>query len=335
MSDKISFIFSGKLTEKHQMDFYEASRFQYAAARLTVKLDRFRRTGRFPKKVTSLSNTEVNLQAYRDGSFAIDILTPLVATLGPLVLEVPITALWSYVIERVFKPADSEAIQQALASQAELIAAFREHIAASETQARDTLNLLSQQIERNQILSDDNRQLQQRLLGEVERRAYLEGQQSLLRQITAEQDAQLVTMAAPLLKELAVPLRRSASSATIAISDRHGSRPILTANKAMADEIELTVVDPTITTLLINIIQYNKENGWGKFRNLEFDGLASFSVPADRKDRLQPRMLAAMNEDEAYVQAYYVKSITGEKLRIIIVDFSNIEKAEAGQGQQD
>ena len=109
--------------------------------------------------------------------------------------------------------------------------------------------------------------LRERLLAETQRRAYLQGAQDALARITPEQDANLVTMAAPLLEEFVVPLRRSARKATVLIEDQAGgSRPILVIDRAAAQEIELDVIDPEITPLLIDVVQYNKETGWGKFR---------------------------------------------------------------------
>ena len=173
--------------------------------------------------------------------------------------------------------------------------------------------------------------LRERLLAETQRRAYLQGAQDALARITPEQDANLVTMAAPLLEEFVVPLRRSARKATVLIEDQAGgSRPILVIDRAAAQEIELDVIDPEITPLLIDVVQYNKETGWGKFRNQKFRDLASFAVPADRKEKLQAETLKAMDKDEVYVQAYFVRSQAGIAKRIIIVSFLKLEDIEAG-----
>ncbi len=331
MVDKVSFVFTGKLADQHEMDFYEAARFQYAVARLSVKLDRFRRTGTFPQKVTRQNNTSINLRRYRDGSFGIDVIAPALATVAPLMLEVPLTALWTYIVERVFKPADQDNIKRALETTTNLAAIFDRRIAASDRQAALTLEVLAHELEANRELNAATRELYERLLAETERRAYLEGQERLLSRITPDQDAELVTMATPLLKEIAVPLRRSASLASINIRDRYGRRRILSATRAMADEVESIRIDPTITPLLIDVVQYNKESGWGKFRNIEFESLASFSVPADRKETLKRKLTRAMNEEEVYVQAYYVRSAAGKKIRIIIVDFLDIDEIESGR----
>ena len=50
--ERIRFHFEGGLSDHHHMNFYEAARFQYAAARLTAKLMQFRVHGRFTKRIT-------------------------------------------------------------------------------------------------------------------------------------------------------------------------------------------------------------------------------------------------------------------------------------------
>lgn len=331
MTDIIQFKFDGKIADDHRMDFYESARFQYAASRLCIKLDKFRRTGDFPKKVTNASNTGFQLTPFKAGSFDVNVIAPVIAAAAPLVIEASLSAMWTYVIERVFRPADDDNIRHALETQRHLADSYDRTIAGQQEIERRTLDLLQSEQAKNGDLTDAINQLMERLLAEAQRRAYLEGQQDALAKITPEQDANLVTMAAPLLKELSVPLRRSADRATISIGDENNLQSILSASKAMTDEVELTVVDPEITTILIDVVQYNKENGWGKFRNAQFDGLASFSVPADRKSKLKGDLTRAMNQDEVYVQAYYVRSKSGQRLRIIVVAIVDIEALEQGR----
>jgi hypothetical protein len=50
MPETLTFHFEGALADSHRMNFYESARFQYAAARLMVKLAQFRQRGRFVKK---------------------------------------------------------------------------------------------------------------------------------------------------------------------------------------------------------------------------------------------------------------------------------------------
>jgi hypothetical protein len=87
----------------------------------------------------------------------------------------------------------------------------------------------------------------------------------------------------------------------------------------MAEELEVSAVDKEITAILGDIIQYNKETGWGKARLSISEQPLSFSVPADIKGRLQNQLLTAMGRDKVYLQTYVVRDKTSEPVRLIIV----------------
>lgn len=326
MAEEIQFVFDGKLATQSQMSFYEFARFQYSASRLLVKLDNFRRTADFPKRITSENQHRIIVKPFRQGSFGLEILAPVAMEAGRLAYEIPISALFSYVVERVFKPAGDDAVKDALATQRRLIDAFEANIEGRDQTIARTLDLLRDEIENGRELNQTNKDLMDRLVAETERRAYLQAERDILRRFTPEQDAELVTMAAPLLKEMNVPLRKSASHVQVQRRDEGKSTRILYANKQMADEVDTAIVDRHITTIDIDVIQYNKENGWGKFRNVEWDGAPSFHVPAEINDEIKDEMVAAMYQQLVEVDCYFVRSPAGVPLRIIIIDVRRIDE---------
>ena len=97
MAEEIDFKFSGALADDHSLDFYEAGRFQYGASRLMVKLDQFRRTGRFSSRVTYDNNTRILLKTQEDGSFVISTVVPFLMAGGDAFLQANLSLLWSYV----------------------------------------------------------------------------------------------------------------------------------------------------------------------------------------------------------------------------------------------
>lgn len=319
MSEDLDFHFTGKLADDQRMDFYESARFQYAAARLSVKLDRFRRYGKFPEKVTRKNNTGIDLRTFKDGSFIIRLLSPVLSESERPFLNLSLPSLWAYVVERVFKPAQAEEIRNVLSTQSNLLDIFESRIASGDDPTQQTLALLDQQ-RSSAPLSPETNELLERLRAESQRRRFLTETREQFSKISKEQDANLVTMAAPLLKEFAIPLRRSASHATVSIGGET-KLSILTVNAVTASEVELVSVDPHVTILRINIVQYDKETGWGRFRNVEFQGRAPFSISADRKDGLQQAVLRNMNKEEVLVQAHFVRSVAGINKRLIILDF--------------
>lgn len=324
--DQLQFYFRGGLAEQNRMDFYEAARFQYAAARLSVKLDQFRRTGRFSKRITSESRTNIDLFPFERGSFNLKIAAAEEYEKQPKI-DVPLTALWTYIIERVFQPVETSAALD-LIDDNSLRSEFYSLIDNNVFESTKAIDLLRSTIESKGQLATTEAELLDRLISEAERRAYLASHRDLLSMISPEQDAALVTMATPLLSEIAVPLRRSAKLVTISTIDRLGKRQILTADHQTASALESIKVDKHVSTIDVNIVQYNKETGWGKFRNDYWEGIPSFSVPADRKDDLRFDLLSAMQADRVSVDAYIVRSVSGDPIRLIMVDVRALDGAD-------
>lgn len=328
MAEEIDFKFNGGLSDFHQMDFYEAGRFQYGAARLLVKLDQFRRYGRFSQKITYDNNTRIILAAQQPGSFILSTLAPILATAQDEFIKAPISLMWSYISDRVFKPATNDNLRDALSTQRELIEVFDRQITQSGEQTRRTLDLLEDRIERGDALSVENAQLRERLMTETERRSYLEGEASILRQINPNQEAQLLAMAGPLLKDMGVALRSSATTLQVSTTGNGTSRRILFINKRMANEVDTSRIDDESTLILVKVVQYNTETGWGKLRMQEHQGLLSFNVPGDVKQSIQQEMLSAMDNEKTYIECLFVRSPQGILQRAIIIALHDLDEIE-------
>ena len=142
MSEQVVFHFEGSLADYHELNFYEAARFQYAAARLTVKLLQFRSEGRFVKKITYSSNQEVLLQTQKDGSFDISILVPALHIAQEAFLKVSITQMMSYVFERVVGKTSNSDVAKALNTQdgiVELLGKISDNSISSMNRALDII----------------------------------------------------------------------------------------------------------------------------------------------------------------------------------------------------
>lgn len=324
--DALQFHFQGGLADTNKMDFYESARFQYAAARLSVKLDQFRRTGKFSRRVTTTSRTNIDLYPFEKGSFNLKISAQAEAD-AEYHVSVPLTTLWTYIIERVFQPTETSSAFDLIDSDS-LRAEFFQLVDRNTFETSAAIDLLRSQIETAAGLSPRETELLDRLISESERRAYLKSHRDILSQISPEEDAALVTMATPLLGEMAVPLRRSAKLVTISAIDDFGERPVLTANRRMVSDLESILIDKIVNTIDVNIVQYNKETGWGKFRNDYWDGISSFSVPADRKDELKYNLLHAMQENAVSVDAYFVRNLANEPIRLILVNINEINETD-------
>ncbi|WP_416463536.1 hypothetical protein [Sphingomonas sp. VDB2] len=308
------------------MDFYESARFQYSASRLLVKLDNFRRTGSFPKKITYNNTPDILILPTRRGSFGIDVIIPVLQAAAPVIYEAPLGAMLSYVIDRVFSPADDDVIKSALANNDHLLDVFERTIEGRDEALARTLEMLQRRMDNDDDIDQKIWSLYERLLADQERKALLSDERAVLQRIPADDEAELITMAAPLLKEMNVPLRRSARKVNISATANDNETRILYANKSMADAVDTQKVDRRLTTIDINIVQFNKESGWGKFENDEWDGRPSFSIPGEMLDDLKQFAVNAMHKDMVEVDCYFVRSAAGVPQRILVTDIREIEE---------
>src|SRR5690242_10484924 len=98
VGERITFHFEGAQADDHRMNFYEAARFQYGAARLLVKLAQFRATGKFVANISDKSNHSVELVAQRGGSFNYNVEDAKPA--ADAFLNIALSDLVAYVAER-------------------------------------------------------------------------------------------------------------------------------------------------------------------------------------------------------------------------------------------
>lgn len=326
MDEQISFTFDGKLAAQNRMDFYEVARFQYSASRLLVKLDKFRNDGKFPKKITYRNESTIIIKPPRIGSYGLDIMAPVFTTVGPMLIEAPISALLSYVVDRIFRSADDDTIREALATQRGMAEAFDRAIAGRDNTIDRTLDLIQERLEHEDELNATVRQLHERIIADQDRRLQLAEYRGALRRIDQDQEAELVTMAAPLLKEMNVPLRRSSSKLNIQTTLDGRRFHIISADKSMADAVDLAILDRFTTRIDVNIVQFNKQSGWGKFENPEWEGLPTFSVPGDLLDDIKETVVNSMNVDLVTVECFFVRSPAGIPQRIIITNLWDIDE---------
>lgn len=319
-AERITFHFEGDLADRHVMNFYESARFQYAAARLVTKLARFQVAGKFPQKITNRSNTEITLEAHSEGSFDITILAPLLPIAAEVFMTTPISGLMSYVFERLITRSDSESVISALNSQDKVVETLG-HISDNNTQVlTQALDIISRQ---NEQLVDGSRRREEHLeqrIAELHRERMLDAEGLQLTKIDDARGQKLLAMGAPLIKEMATALRTSASSLDIiSESEFRGRNNILYLNKRLAKEIETSEVDDDITSIRVDIVQYNKESGWGKVRLHLTGQLLPFTVPSDRKERLRLLLTAEMAKRQTFIQAYFVRDRAGDLTRLVIV----------------
>lgn len=318
--EKIRFHFEGALSTENRLNFYEAARFQYAAARLTAKLMQFQHNGRFSKRITDRTNTDALLVAHRDGCFNISILVPFAMAAAEAFVTVPVSVLMSYVLERVLGKTSNGEVADALNAQSAIAEQFGRISDNDTTTIQRALGIIEEQRRDTRYAYEQSTKYLERRIAELERERLLGAQEDQIKKIDGARQEALLAMAAPLVGEMATALRRSADTLEIFDETRVGSsQRFLYLDREMAEEVIVSIVDDQVTAIRVDIVQYNKETGWGKLRLASSHDLITFNVPTDMKERLKGRITQEMNKTQTFVQVYYVRDRAKEIKRMILV----------------
>lgn len=327
MAETLTFHFEGALADTHRMNFYESARFQYAAARLMVKLAQFRSQGTFVQKITSNTNYDINLSSQRDGSFNINIEDNTPKSPGENFIDVSMSDLIAYVSERVVGKIDEssidntmlEAYAQSVAGTASTSSSRRPKAVSSSAALDRLVDAYIADAEVASSWPSQIRDLVARRLAETIREQQLALKKNDIAKIDLTRDQKLIAMSAPLISEMATALRKSADTLKIVSTTNSRDSSVLFLDQRMAMEIETAIVDKDITTVLGDISQFNKENGWGKLKIANSIKPVSFSIPSDILPVIKQKLIDSMKKDMVHLQTYYVRDKGKQLTRLIVV----------------
>lgn len=212
MPESLTFHFEGALADENQMNFYEASRFQYAAARLMVKLLQFRASGDFVKKITNQSNYNILINPATEGSFNINVTAPDSSGDYKQFVDLTVADLLSYVSERLVGKGDEAALISSINANAAVLKDAREGRVESAEEADQVVARIVADRELREQLYEETREVIERRIAEIAREARLRERRAELAKIDAPREQKLLSMSAPLVSEMATALRRSADS---------------------------------------------------------------------------------------------------------------------------
>jgi hypothetical protein len=285
-----------------------------------VKLAQFRAQGSFVKKITNSSNFNVLLQPHDKGSFNINVTAPVPTPGEKRFVDLSIADLLAYLSERIVEKSDEGDLISTLNANSQTLAALGQDRVKNSADADAAIEEISKDQSLRRGLHPETREIVERRIAEITREGDLEEKKSEVAKIDSAREQKLLSMGAPLVSEMATALRRSANSLEVVARRRGVDSTVLYLNKRMAQEIENAKVDSEITPILGDIIQYNKENGWGKVRLGDVaPGPISFSIPSDLKYGLQSLLITQMRKDQVYLQAYFVRDRGDEVVRLIVV----------------
>ncbi len=299
------------------MNFYEAARFQYGAARLLVKLAQFRATGKFVANISDKSNHNVELVAQSGGSFNYNVEETKPA--ADAFLNIALSDLVAYVAERVIEKLDETTMAKVVLPALDYDEDEAEDDGLEVTEIDDMAEAVLAGDKLTASLSPETSKIIKRRVAEVYRERRLAAAAKAIGKITEDQSQKLLAMAAPLIVEMGTALRKSANTLEITTQKRGPVRSVLFLDRKMAREIETAAVDRVITPILGDITQFNKENGWGKLRIENGAKMISFSIPSDVLPTIRQTLIDNMKKDLVYFKTYFVRDRAKKVKRLIVV----------------
>ena len=315
MAEHISFHFEGALADSHRMNFYESARFQYAAARLMVKLAQFRRYGKFVKNITNASNIDIQLATHSDGSFNINVEDTTATSASEYFVDMSLADLLAYISERLIEKIDESTLSVINDSSGDSQLPGRGATAALDRMVKEAIANGSAP----ESLSSAVQALIKRRVAENYREGRMADNETQISRIDFARSQKLIAMSAPLISEMAVALRNSADTLEINALRDGRARSVLFLDRRMAQDIETATVDNEITPLLGDIAQFNKDNGWGKLKIENGAKILSFNIPYDILQTIKQKLIDNMKKDLVHLQTYFVRDRGGDVVRLIVV----------------
>jgi hypothetical protein len=334
---RLVFRFDGGDADRGELNFYDAGRFQYGAARFVYTLEYFRQTGTVLSKITKRVNAEYRIPSPERGSWEMEVLQIAVPPLIECAVKVPIQAAIAYVMERLIpgrKSRDmiSEVLGEDEFRKDDRLAYERERTAQERERTKqirllaDTnskaLDLVGRMLDRPGVVGPKVQllhEIRDELNASSEREEIIKRYKAEFDKVQDPAATRLTDRTRAQVIEMGRPLIRSADR--LQINDGPRRRPFASLNRRSVEDLSGNTVDPLPSTLRGNIVRFDKENGWGKFRNREFTTPVSFLVPSALRNKLRDEVIDAMKEEEVDAVFYYVRDKGG---RVSYLVFDNV-----------
>ena len=355
--NSIKFQFTGGMTDNHEMNFYEAGRFQYAAARFIYTLEHFRQSGRIKERISFNINADIRVRAPQQGSFIQEVILHSAPIIAEPALRCSFEALYAFAWNLILPRSNANDVAIALSKQeterekqrtiqekertaqtkvlgniaSEAIAAMAKVSSEAIATTPQTLKILEHSVLNGLTLNtngynlDTNELTQYRdeAADQLNREIIISQNQEHFNSITPETERRLASQLRNPVKDIVLPLKKSAVNLNISQGNKEDFR-IASINSESARSISEVNESDSTTRIYCLIKSYDVETGYGKFR--EGIKLIAFRVPTSSKNTLKPKILQAMNQQkEVWVVAYEIKDAFGSVISLILDNINEVE----------
>ena len=258
------------------------------------------------------------------------------AAFGPPLAEafvkVPIDILISYIFGKIRSDkevvSDAAKVADAVARAVGATAEISKAGFATTDKALDTINRLIDRSDADRAkideLQTERLESAKQEIETLERRnEALEEYREALESIPKEKIENLLNIVAPLVPEMGKPVMRSAE--VLRVSGENAGDNVIYLNRDIIEKIGGNEVDDLPTIMDGEIVRYDKQTGWGKFKNEEFNKPISFVVPSSKKNRVNLDVIDAMKSHLVEAVFYKVSDKRGIVRHLI---FDSVEIVE-------
>jgi hypothetical protein len=322
--DSISFKFTGGIADQGELNFYELGRSQYAAARLLYILGRYRATGEIVERVRDSTALDIRTRAPQKGSFLFEAFQIVQGQLAPALVSVPLKVLVTWVWDHLVPASAAWATVKFEGSlEAQRIKAKKDvalskeetrkleistKAAEGQATAKEAIELLRDIGEGLEYVPDASQERKlsikvahRDLLIEIKREEIMKPYEKELQAIPEEDKRKIFAKSRPLVAETGLPLKGSATNFSVGVGANDNEIGWLDKER-LAELKELTKED-TVEFISGRIIQYNTQNGYGRFKvekqqREQYGDDVGFRVARPKLAELQDEILESMKDNE-------------------------------------
>jgi hypothetical protein len=332
----ISLKYDGGLAATNQLHLYEFGRAQYAFSRFIIAIEHFRKTGEVIDRVNKSNYVEILVRSPERGSFVEDVVFLAAQNVAAGFVSIPFTALMSYVWQ-LLSPLSEKTEQVTQDVARTLLAEEREHtrqiksieeiVKSGNATNQQALALLQRVIDnpslysfRGEFTQDDVAAAKADLLSAEARQQQFDSYEEELGKIDEQKLALLTSRVRPMVGEIALPLKRSATTMSLGVAK--SERSICFLDKERAEAIQRRKLAENEVIVICHIHSYDRDGGYGKLSSELFGRTLNFSVTPRSRKTLLSKVLQAMTVDKVKCVLRLMKDDSGIVTSVVLQDIN-------------
>lgn len=322
---RIAFTFDGGMAGNGQLNFYEAGRFLYGAARLVYIIERFRQTGIVIERITDKIDVDLRVGAPKKSSFLQEVFVVTAPIVAQHAFQVPLEAMFAHVwsmfgvanrneneiteVARLQLERDKIELERDK-ERTKQLEIFKDVAQQGFTSNKVALELIGNlQSESTSINPKHLKEAYENLEAREKTAKLTKKYRQQLANITPDQELALTSRLRRPIDDMTLPLRGSAEELRIGFSANDNTCAYL--NAETADWITQVKVDSRPTPLTVKVKNFDRENGSGKFRYDDMKRLLPFRLPRGTTRDIFEYIVDGLKKDVINVSGYFTRDRSG------------------------